>query len=156
MLSKLSLLDKDIIALISNDMPLTKRPFKDLADKLEIGEQVLLARIKSFKASGLMRKFSASLNHRKIGFRYNAMVVWLVPESFVDKAGNIMASYEQVSHCYERKKAPDWQYNLYSMIHGRTRQDCLGVVNKIYKRIGSPEYRILFSSKEYKKTGARF
>jgi len=152
----LSKLDKDIIALISRDIPLTKKPFNDLADKLGIDERVLLGRIKSFKASGLMRKFSASLNHRKIGFRYNAMVVWNVPEYFIDKAGNIMASYEQVSHCYQRRKAPGWHYNLYSMIHGRTRKECLSVVNKIYKRIGNPEYRILFSSKEYKKTGAAY
>jgi len=152
----LSKLDKDIIALISRDIPLTKRPFKDLADKLGVDERVLLGRIKSFKAGGLMRKFSASLNHRKIGFRYNAMVIWNVPESRIDKAGNIMASYESVSHCYERRKAPCWHYNLYSMIHARTRQECLSVVDKIYKRIGNPEYRILFSSKEYKKTGATY
>ena len=144
-------LQMEIIALISRDIPLTKRPFKDLADKLGIGERALLSRIKSFKANGLMRKFSASLNHRKIGFRYNAMVVWNVPESFTDKAGNIMASYEAVSHCYQRRKAPDWQYNLYSMIHGRTKEECFDVAKRISDAAGIKEYKILFSSQEFKK-----
>src|SRR3989338_1410081 len=109
----LSKLDKTIVGLISRDIPLTKEPFKDLAEKLGIEERLLLGRIRSFKKNGLMRKFSASLNHKKIGFRYNAMVVWNVPNKLVDKAGNIMASFGEVSHCYQREKSPGWNYNLY-------------------------------------------
>jgi len=152
----LSELDKAIIGLISRDIPLTKKPFKDLANKLGIDERILIGRIKSFKAGGLMRKFSASLNHRKIGFRYNAMVVWNVPDRSVREAGNIMASYESVSHCYERRRAPEWDYNLYSMIHGRTKSECIEAVRGISKKIGCNDYRILFSSKEYKKTGVKY
>ena len=153
----MSRLDKRIINLISKDIPLTKRPFKDLAGKLGIGEKELLERIRFFKKNGLMRKLSASLNHKKIGFRYNAMVVWNVPQKFIDKAGNIMASFDAVSHCYEREKAPVWNYNLYSMIHGRTKTECLKVVRKISQRIGLRlEHKALFSFKEEKKTGAKY
>lgn len=153
----LSRLDKRIISLISRDIPLTKRPFKDLAGKLGIDEQVLLGRIRSYKSSGLMRKYSASVNHRKIGFRYNAMVVWNIPQKFIDTAGNIMASFDEVSHCYQRKKSHGWNYNLYSMIHGKTKIECLGVVKKISEKIGADiEYRALFSSKEEKKTGPKY
>jgi len=156
-INMLSKLDKAIISLVSKDIPLTKEPFKDLAGSLGIDERILLKRITSFKKNGLMRKFAASLNHRKLGFRYNAMVVWNIPERIIDKAGNIMASFDEVSHCYQRKKVPGWNYNLYSMIHGRTKKDCLKVVKKILNKTGmNIEYRALFSSKEEKKTGARY
>lgn len=153
----LSKLDKAIISLISKDMPLTKEPFKDLAAHLGIDERLLLERIRSFKKNGLMRKFAAIINHRKIGFRYNAMVVWNIPQKYIDKAGNIMASFDEVSHCYEREKRPGWDYSLYSMIHGRTKNECLDAVKKISEKIGSGfEHRALFSFKEEKKTGARY
>lgn len=152
----LSKLDRLIIRSISKDIPLVKDPFKKLAKRLGIGEGALLERIKSYKKNGLMRKFCASLNHKKIGIRYNAMVVWNIPDTLVNKAGLFMASLPEVSHCYERSKRPDWDYNLYSMIHGKTRKECLSVVAKILKVIGSVKHRVLFSSKEYKKTGARF
>jgi len=153
----LSKLDKRIIALISRDIPLTKRPFKDLARKLGIGECFLLGRIKSFKKNGLMRKFSASLNHKKIGFRYNAMVVWDIPDSIIDKAGNVMASFSEVSHCYRREKSPGWNYNIYSMVHGKTKSECLETVKKISDKVGRDfDHMALFSSKEEKKTGAKY
>lgn len=152
----LSKLDKAIIHCVSKDIPLSREPFKNLAKRLGMEQGVLLARIQSYKKQGLMRKFCASLNHKKIGFRYNAMVVWRVPAAISDKAGRFMASLPQVSHCYERPRRPDWNYNLYSMIHGRTKNECLEVVEKIRRKTGSVDFRVLFSTKEYKKTGARF
>ncbi len=153
----LSKLDKTIISLISRDIPLVSEPFKNLAGRIGMSERALLKRVRSFKKDGFMRKFSASINHRKIGFLYNAMVVWDIPEALIDKAGGIMASFSEVSHCYQREKRPDWNYNLYSMVHGRTKDECIGVVRKISDRIGLKLDRsILFSSKEYKKTGARY
>lgn len=152
----LSKLDKKIISLISQDIPLDKEPFKSLALKLGIKQQVLLKRLKYYKETGVLRKFSASLNHKKIGFRYNAMVVWDVPERLIDKSGNCMASFRQVSHCYQRKKAPGWDYNLYSMIHGKTKKECLDVIKIISKKIICSEYKILFSSQEYKKTPVKY
>lgn len=152
----LSKLDKRIINLVSQDIPLTKCPFKDLAGKLGIDESLLFKRMRLFKKKGLMRKFCASLNHKKIGFQHNAMVVWNIPDKLVNKAGNLMASFAQVSHCYRRKKAPEWNYNLYSMIHGRTRKECLGVVRDILKKTSPKDYRVLFSTYEYKKSAARY
>ncbi len=153
----LSKLDMKIIGLISRDIPLTEKPFKDLADQLGIDESLLLGRMRAFKKSGLMRKFAASLNHRKIGFRHNAMTVWNVPKKLVDKAGAIMASFSEVSHCYERKPGPGWDYNLYCMVHGKTKRGCLRTVDKIADAIGeNTDHKALFSSKEEKKTGARY
>ena len=152
----LSRLDKSIISLVSKDIPLTKEPFRYLAASLGIEERVLLARIKAFKGSGLMRKFTAVINHRKIGFRYNAMVIWDCPQDFIDKAGKIMSSFDEVSHCYQREVVPGWKYNLYSMVHGRTKRSCFDVVRKIHEKLGRPiGHKALFSSKEEKKVAAK-
>lgn len=152
-----SKLDKAIISAISGDIPLVREPFKDIAGKLGIEDRVLLGRIRSFKRRGLMRKFAAILNHRKAGFRYNAMVVWDIPDVIIDRAGRVMASFKEVSHCYQRKRSPRWDYNLYSMIHGRAKKECFEVVRKMRKALGGCiKHKILFSSKEEKKSGAKF
>ena len=153
----ISKLDKAIIGVISKDIPLVKEPFKELAGKLGIDEKVLIARMRLFKRTALMRRFSAILDHKKIGFRYNAMVVWRVPVKLVNKAGLIMASFSEVSHCYERERREGWDYDLYCMVHGRTRRACLTAIKKISEAIGPRiEHKALFSSKEEKKTGAEY
>lgn len=149
-------LDKAIISLLSEDIPLARRPFENLASKLGIEEKILISRLKAYKKNGLMRKFSASLNHRKIGFKYNAMVVWHIPNKLIERAGSLMATFSQISHCYQRKDASGWNYNLYSMIHGRSKKECLDVVREIYGKIGWGDYKVLFSSKEYKKIAAKY
>jgi len=149
-------LDSKIINLISQDIPLVKNPFKVLALKLGIKENVLLKRIKAYKRKGLMRKFCASLNHKKIGFNSNAMVVWNIPDKLINSAGKLMSLYPQISHCYQRRKAPGWDYNLYTMIHGKTKNECLAVIKDISGKTGFKNYKVLFSSKEYKKTPVKF
>lgn len=152
----ISILDKKIISSISQDISLRDRPFKGIASRLNISEDKLLSRISGYKKSGLLRKFSAVLNHRKIGFIANAMCVWNVPEKSVLRAGNLIAGFGEVSHCYERKRAPSWNYNLYAMVHGKTKAGCVAAAKKISQKIGFSDCEILFSSKEYKKTGARY
>jgi len=148
--------DRSIIGLVSQDIPLVKEPFGELADKLDISEATLLDKMDLYHKNGLMRKFSSVLNHHKAGFKYNAMVVWNVPPRAVEKAANVMSSFKEVSHCYERKKLADWNYNLYSMVHGKTKKECLGVVAEISKKTNINDYQALFSTKEYKKTGVKY
>ncbi len=152
----LSTLDRNIIGLISQDIPLVKEPFRNMALQLGIKEHFFLERIKFYKKNGLLRKFCASLNHKKIGFAHNAMVAWNIQNPLITKAGNIMAAFAAVSHCYQRKKAPDWNYNLYSMIHAKTKRGCLDVIREISKKIDCKDYRILFSSEEYKKSAPKY
>ena len=152
----LSKLDRKIISLISQDIPLVEKPFEVLACKLGVGEDRLIGCIKQYKKKTFLRKYSAVLNHRKVGFKHNAMVVWNIPVKYIGKAGAAIASFPEVSHCYERKRVPDWNYNLYSMIHGKTKEECFSIVKKISEKIDFKEYRVLFSSKEYKKTGVRY
>jgi len=153
----LSKLDKRIISLASRDLPLVKKPFQELAHRAGIKEQIFLSRMRRFRKNGLMRKFAAAVNHRKIGFEHNAMAVWNMPDRTVNKAGKIMAAYPQVSHCYQRKKkASSWNYNLYSMIHAKTKEECFRIVKDISRKTFCKDFRILFSSKEYKKTPAKY
>lgn len=152
----LSLPDKKIISLFSQDLALTDMPFKDLAKKASIKEDALINRLKTYKRSGLLRKFSAAVNHRKVGFIANAMCLWNVPEKSVVKAGRRIASLPEVSHCYQRRRASGWNYNLYAMVHGKTKEGCIKTAKKISKKIGFSDYKILFSSKEFKKTSVRY
>lgn len=148
--------DRKIIGLLSRDIPLTEEPFRCLADKLGISEQKLFSRLNFYKRNGILRKFSAVLHHRRAGFSHNAMCVWSVPEKLVAKSGNLIAGFSEVSHCYERRRAHDWNYNLYAMVHGKTKAGCLNVAGRISKKIGFGDYGVLFSSKEFKKTGVRY
>jgi len=148
--------DKKIISLISRDVPLVNEPFRELARQLKVKENEIINRIKIYKRTGFMRKFAAVVNHRKVGFKYNAMAVWNVPSKFVEKYGKIMTLFNEVSHCYQRKKSHDWNYNLYCMIHGKTKKECLSTVKEISKKISSKNYKVLFSSMEYKKTGVKY
>ena len=152
----ISELDRKIISIISADLPLIDRPFQKIAFKLGISEQKLLSSIRSYSRDGTMRKFSAVLNHRKVGFKYNAMVVWDVPEISAEKAGNLISASSYVSHCYLRPRAEDWNYNLYAMIHGKTKTECLREAERIAGKIEFFDYKVLFSSKEYKKTGVKY
>lgn len=152
----LSKKDKAIINLVSQDIPLVKEPFKKLAFQLGIGEDALLEWMKSNKANGFLRKFSAVINHKSIGYKYNAMVVWNIPQRLINKTGNLMADFSEVTHCYHRQKAPGWRYNLYCMIHGKSKKECLNVVRDIQEKAACKDYKVLFSSQEFKKKAAEY
>lgn len=149
-------IEKRIAGAVSQDLPLTERPFRAMAANLGVTEEKLLAHLRVFRKKHLLRKYAAVLNHRKAGFGHNAMVVWRAPEGLMEKSGALMASYEAVSHCYQRRTAPGWDYNLYSMIHGHSEKECLALVRRISGQTGLNKYKVLFSSKEYKKTGVKF
>jgi len=83
------------------------------------------------------------------------MIVWRVSAGQEEAAGEIFAGAEEVTHCYERATSPDWPYNLYTMVHSRSKEDCLRIADQLSKASGVDDYRILFSEKEYKKTSAR-
>jgi len=103
-----------------------------------------------------MRRFAAILRHRQAGFTANGMIVWKIPEDNVDEKGMKIASFPQVSHCYRRPVYPDWEFNLFSMIHARTIEAAEKIAKEISTVIGIKEYKILFSSREFKKERVRY
>lgn len=150
---KLDSVDKKIINYFSLNMPKGLKPFHTSVRRLDIGVEEILKRLKAYKKAGLLRKFGATLNHRKAGFKFNALGVWRVPVKKIDKAAKIMISYGEISHCYQRRAYPHWPYNLYTMIHTRKKSDCLKAAEEISRKIKVSDYRLLFSQKEYKKQG---
>lgn len=134
---------------------LTERPYLALGERLGISEEEVMQRLVHLQQEGVVRRIAATIGHRALGIVANALIVWKVPPEQMQEAGEIFADAEEVTHCYERATAPDWPYNLYTMVHSRSRDDCLRIVNQLSRASGVREYRVLFSEKEYKKTSAR-
>ena len=153
---ELSELDRKIINRLSGDLPSDKTPFATLGREIGLDETVLLEKIGNYAKTNVLKRFAAILAHQNVGFVANAMVVWRVPEESVVETGQTMARFGEVSHCYERLSYPQWRYNIYTMIHGRDREQCLKVVERISAVIGIHDYKVLFTVREFKKTSMRY
>ncbi|MDD3845123.1 MAG: hypothetical protein PHC90_02045 [Syntrophorhabdaceae bacterium] len=134
------------------DFPVTERPYEDMAQSMGMTGQALIDELEALKKAGFIRRIAAMVSHRAVSYEGNAMVVWRVPAAEMEKVGGIMAGFDEVSHCYERDTGGYWPYNLYTMVHGRTKEECLAVIEGMASRSGIGDYRVLFSLKEFKKT----
>ncbi len=149
--------DREILKILQDDVPLISRPFLEVAKKLDIKEEEVIRRIKKMMSEGIVRRFSASIRHRKLGITANPLVAWKVPERRVEEVGEKLASFEEVTHCYERAIIPGkWKYNIYTMIHGYDRDDVKKTAKKLSDAVGIKDYELLYSSKEFKKTYKRY
>jgi siroheme decarboxylase len=155
-IEKISGLDKEYIRQLQKDIEIVKEPFKTIAENLGIASSELFNKIKEYENIGIMRRFAAILRHRQAGFTANGMIVWKIPEEKVDEKGLKIASFPQVSHCYRRPVYPDWEFNLFSMIHARTIEAAEKIAKEISTVIGMEDYKILFSSREFKKERVRY
>jgi DNA-binding Lrp family transcriptional regulator len=152
----LSEMDKQVILALQRDLEICPRPFREVAEYLEIGEEELLAVIRSLMARGYIRRFGATLRHQQSGYEANALVAWAVPEADLKRIGRHLAGQRAVTHCYARRPAPSWPYNLYTMIHGRTPDECVEIAAKMAAETGIHDYEMLFSETELKKTTMRY
>src|SRR6476661_5330417 len=153
---KISELDREYIRQLQKDIEIVKEPFKIITENLGISSTDLFNKIKEYEKIGIMRRFAAILRHRQAGFTANGMIVWKIPEEKVDDKGLKIASFPQVSHCYRRPVYPDWEFNLFSMIHARTIEAAEKIAKEISTVIGIKEYKILFSSREFKKERVKY
>jgi siroheme decarboxylase len=140
-----------VVRCIQEDLPLMQQPFAQWAKALGMEESDLLGCIVQWVNQGFIRRFAAVLNHRQVGFTANGMLVWACPERHIDEYGIILSSHAEVSHCYHRPAHAEWPYNLYAMIHGRAPEDCQATAERLAAAIRLPDFRILFSTREYKK-----
>lgn len=153
---KLSELDRSIINRLSDDLPPDMTPFATLARDVGLDENELLEKIEKYGENGVLRRCAAIVAHRSAGFVANALAAWRVPEDRVVEAAETMSGFDEVSHCYERLSYPRWSYNIYTMIHGRDRQECVNVVQEISARTGVRDYRLFFTVREFKKKSMRY
>jgi len=155
MVEKKEDIDLKLIKYTQEGLPLTKTPYKDIGTALGLSEDEVIERLRKLLETGKIRRLAASIAHRKIGINANAMCVWKVSTERVDEVGNIMASFEEVTHCYERPTYDDWEYNVFTMIHGYTDAECEAVIEAIKEKTGLDDYVVLYSEKEFKKVGVR-
>jgi DNA-binding Lrp family transcriptional regulator len=147
----LSDLEVATIRVVQEDLPLDPRPFKVQAEQIGTTEDALLDLLASFKERKLMRRFAAVMNHRSAGFKANAMGVWAVPDDELAQIGPRMAGFALVSHCYRRPTYEDWPYSVFTMAHGRSKDECDAILDSIGERTGIEERATLYSSTEFKK-----
>ena len=149
--------DRDLLLLkaAQEGISLTIRPYQALGEELDMSEEEVVERLSSLQEEGIIRRFAATIGHRALGIVANAMIAWRASPDEVQRAGEILGSDDEVTHCYERAAGPDWPYNLYTMVHSRSREECLETARRLARMAGIEEYRVLFSEKEYKKTSAR-
>ena len=149
-------LDKKIICALQGDFPLVAEPYKVLAEKAGVSEELFLERVKAMEEEKKIRKMGAVLRHREVGFSSNVLVAWKVDPERLDAVAKQMAASPSVSHCYDRTTAPDWPYNLYTMVHGHSREECEAIVKRLSEETGVTKRAMLYSKKEWKKTSMRY
>lgn len=148
--------DKLIIRALQEDFPLCAEPYKILAQRAGMTEEDFLRRVRELVDEKKIRRMGAVLRHREIGFKANALCAWHVPPENLDAVAKIMTSNAAVSHCYDRTPAQNWNYNLYTMIHAKTRDECEKIISELANASGVTDYKILYTKREWKKTGMKY
>ncbi|MCZ7565376.1 MAG: Lrp/AsnC family transcriptional regulator [Burkholderiales bacterium] len=148
-----------LVAALQDGLDLVPRPFAVLAGRAGVSEGAVLETLAAWQALGLIRRFGVVVRHHELGFGANAMCVWDVPDAEVSAVGRGLADEPAVTLCYRRERAaPHWRYNLYCMLHGRSRPEVLGKLAGIEARhgLGHHPHAALFSLRRFKQTGARY
>jgi DNA-binding Lrp family transcriptional regulator len=157
-MTMLDAIDRRIVAATQAGLPLTPEPYRAVADMIGVDEHELAARLKRLAGEGAIRRIGAIPNHYALGLTANGMSVWDVADEEVEDIGATVGALAFVTHCYERPRHPPiWTYNLFAMVHGRSREEVFDKVDEIRALIG-PSLRghdVLFSTRILKKTGLR-
>jgi DNA-binding Lrp family transcriptional regulator len=144
--------DRAVIRATQGDLPVVPEPYAPAAAELGITVDALVEHLNGMVGRGLLRRVAAILFHRRAGFSANGMGVWRVPEDRVLEIGPKMAAFRGISHCYQRPTYEDWRYQLFTMAHGRSKEECDAILDAIAAAIPEIEDRAtLYSSTEFKK-----
>jgi siroheme decarboxylase len=143
--------DIAVIRATQGDMPIVAEPFAPAAAALGISQPALLEHLEGMRERKLLRRVAAILFHRRAGFSANGMGVWKVPDEEILEVGKRMASFRGISHCYQRPTYEDWPYSVFTMAHGRSKEECDAILESIADFSGIHDRRTLYSSTEFKK-----
>jgi DNA-binding Lrp family transcriptional regulator len=143
--------DKDVIRALQGDMPVIAEPYAPAAQALQISQEQLLGHLEGMRERRLLRRVAAILFHRRAGFSANGMGVWNVPEDRILQVGGRMAAFRGISHCYQRPTYADWPYSVFTMAHGRSKEECDAILDSIAADTGITDRATLYSSTEFKK-----
>ena len=151
--------DCQLIAAIQGGLPMEPRPYAVVAEKIGMSEEQVIARVGEMQESGVIKRMGVVVRHHELGYVANAMVVWNVPDERMDEVGNALGSQPCVTLCYQRpRRLPEWPYNLFCMIHGRSREGVLSLIERMIDGLGLQdiEHQVLFSGRRFKQRGARY
>jgi DNA-binding Lrp family transcriptional regulator len=141
----------ECVRMLQRDLPLQPRPFDVMSKSSGIGADELLSTARSLQKRGQIRRFGATVQPRKPGFSASAMGVWVVADNQVEEIGTKMSQNKAVSHCYLRPVYEDWPYNLYTIVHGRSVDECESIINDLATDTGLEKKQALYPTKEYKR-----
>jgi DNA-binding Lrp family transcriptional regulator len=145
-----------IIRDIQCGLPIDREPYARVAERTGVPESEVISQLIAWKRDGTIRRVGAVLRHRSAGFAHNVMAVWNVPHEDVDCFARVAVEYGSVSHCYQRSRFRGFDYNLYTMIHGKSREECESVAEEISERTGVTDYQLLHTTEEFKKTSPEY
>jgi DNA-binding Lrp family transcriptional regulator len=143
--------DIAVIRATQGDMPVVSEPYVLAARQLDMDVESLLDHMRGMQERGLLRRVAAILYHRRAGFSANGMGVWRVPAERIAELGPRMAAFRGISHCYQRPTYEDWPYSVFTMAHGRSKEECDAILAAIAEQTGIEERATLYSSTEFKK-----
>jgi DNA-binding Lrp family transcriptional regulator len=127
-------------------------PFEEIGKKLDLTGDEVIERIRHLRETGIIRKFRARIDQRKIGITANALVAWKPTGNCNDDIGKLLAEYPFVTHCYKRRPIPGrWEYTHYTVHHGYDRNQVLEEIRKVAAQTKTQDYLVLFSTREFKR-----
>ena len=143
--------DVRLLRELERGLPLVPAPFEEIGKRLNLQGDQVIERIRHLEETGIIRKFRARIDQRKVGISANALVAWKAARSG-DDTGTLLAAFPSVTHCYERREVPGrWEYTHYTVHHGYSRDQVLDEVRTIAEQTGCPDYIVLFSTREFKR-----
>ncbi|MBV8953477.1 MAG: Lrp/AsnC family transcriptional regulator [Solirubrobacterales bacterium] len=143
--------DIAVIRALQGDMPIIPEPYAPAATNLNMPQPELLGHLQGMQERKLLRRVAAILFHRRAGFSANGMGVWKVPDERIMELGPRMAAFRGISHCYQRPTYQDWPYSIFTMAHGRSKEECDAILDSIAAETGIEGRATLYSSTEFKK-----
>ena len=151
--------DQRLIATIQNGLPLSERPYADIANQLGLSEEDVISRISRLSEYGLIKRFGVVVRHHELGYQENAMIVWDIPDNEVDAIAQQIKSYPFITLCYRRaRQLPEWSYNLFCMIHGKSRNKVFQHLEEMLSDHNWHNYPrdVLFSKQRFKQRAANY
>lgn len=143
---------------LQKGLPLVQKPYAEIASRFNVSEEEVLSAVDVLNSQGIIKRLGLVVRHRELGFVHNGMVVWDIPSDNVNYLGGVFAKEPKITLCYQRARRDGWPYNVYCMIHGKSRESVISVVNRLVSEYGleNVAHEILFSTQRFKQRGGLY
>lgn len=148
--------EKRIVRALQNDLPLVPEPWDEIAGQLDMTPDELMEAVRRLLENGSLKRIGAALYHNNVGYTVNSLLVWDVPPERIHQAGEALAGHPRVTHCYERSRMPEFDYNLYSMVHATSEEEYRQLAEELAALVRPLKYAELRTLSELKKSGMKY